>query len=81
MWQPIETAPKDGSWILVFGDRYDRESLPPIGAARWEVRTFQSWQQVSDTRKELVTEDASDWDCESGIAPTHWQPLPEPPTA
>lgn len=68
-WQPIETAPKDGTRILVW-----------LGAP-WSnaqaVRWFESWQNWQ-------TEDFPDeYDEYCGIGselPTHWMPLPHPPT-
>ena len=74
MWQPIETAPKDGSWVLVFDPSNIDES--------YEVRP------VSAQWTEDMNGGKTDWhwqfawfdggyfgDCE----PTHWMPLPEPP--
>jgi hypothetical protein len=38
-WKPIETAPKDGAWILLAGGsiRYEWDGLdePPAVAAQW----------------------------------------------
>lgn len=66
-WQPIETAPKDGVPVLIFG-------LPSsIGGTRvamarwdkkhglWKFQTHSAWGS-----------------CVKGF-PTHWMPLPKPP--
>lgn len=62
-WQPIETAPKDGT--------------PIIGAIRGSV-AYVCWFQEdawvfweSDGRPNLPVRMA--------FSPTHWMPLPEPP--
>ncbi len=65
-WQPIETAPRDGTHVIVAYDeivgeaRFDDEGGPHAG---W-YWTDQHWT-----------------DAVGGEAfyPTHWQPLPEPP--
>lgn len=68
-WQPIETAPKDGTRVLVA--RY----MPPygwiLGHANWRVvREVSGW--VSHGLGAFG---------ELGLAdPTHWRPLPAPPT-
>ena len=59
-WQPIETAPTDGTWILLF---YNIACVPQM--TFWS-RMHQDWAH----RKEM-----------GNNAPTHWQPLPEPPAA
>lgn len=64
-WQPSETAPKDGTWILgywpecAFQDR--------VTAMQWYSAAFSSpyWLDAADSL---------DW-----TKPTHWQPLPAPP--
>lgn len=62
-WQPIETAPKDGTTIIVL----DGSCVEP---AMWdceeEVDGGQCWR-ASDPAWER-------------IQPTHWTPLPPPPT-
>jgi len=74
MWQPIETAPKDGTEILLY-DKYK-----DINKASWidnwcgsDARYQMQWciygSMDSDDRYRTV-------DC-----PTHWMPLPEEPDA
>ncbi len=58
-WQPINTAPKDGTYVLVYG----RHEGVRIG--KWET-LFDDWEAPY----------------EGGLLePTHWMPLPDPPTA
>jgi hypothetical protein len=71
-WQPIETAPKDGSWIILwakdhlehFGD-YPDKSLE-YWVARWSNNAWR-WYNQDD---EVVCND---------YEMTHWMPLPDPP--
>lgn len=68
-WQPIETAPRDGTSVLLFLDQsYSSvtrhliyigwaEGIDEFGSIRWEAEA----------------------DVECGLNPTHWMPLPEPP--
>jgi len=79
-WQPIETAPKDGTEIL--GWRRDCGIL----LVRWDApENF-----VTDTECEKIGESAEiyDWFCAGFVAaerldgseaPTLWQPLPDEP--
>lgn len=64
MWQPIETAPKDGSEILLFNSLGNRH----IG--RWGHR------YLGDPIHEGWTWDGK----QIGGDVTHWMPLPAPPT-
>jgi hypothetical protein len=56
-WQPIETAPKDGTVVLIWS--------PSRGACA-------AWKK------------GRGWHTEPGVyhvsRPTHWMPLPDPPT-
>lgn len=67
-WQPIETAPKDGTEVLLGGCKYG----PPVRMGSWGGgrynRTTRSYE--------------GDWrgGGDYGFAPTHWMPLPAPPT-
>lgn len=73
-WQPIETAPKDGDNVLLFG-RIDPRH--PFEGIRWQKMTVFSgyWDRIDGA-----------W-CPSGatwagpfMEVTHWKPLPSPPT-
>ena len=63
-WQPIETAPKDGTEILAF--------------ATFERRDFIAVAQWADADPEFPNTVAG-WFWDYAIRPTHWMPLPEPP--
>ena len=78
-WQPIETAPKDGTPILCFN--------PLVGAynsaytTRWtgtaeeyDRRTYEGFP-CGFWPKGLDGFPFGQWDCH----PSHWMPLPPPP--
>ena len=67
-WQPIETAPKDGTACLV---TYDGIVVP----ARWRL------SRISKNLFGWHLDNWSDLDIEFAMNPTHWMPLPEPPTS
>jgi hypothetical protein len=77
-WQPIETAPKDGTEILLypqyvigwweFGDNEWMVMAIPLkedGTIEHDWKEFRRWYCVYAYR--------------GGGQPTHWMPLPEPP--
>lgn len=80
MWQPIETAPKDGTEVLVF---VDCATVPIIRLASWD--DGEEWEEYGATSRE----DATGWwsyensvsaeKLEGAVEPTHWMPAPEPP--
>lgn len=72
-WQPIETAPKDGTQILVWeaGD---------VSVVAWErIKNCNGWQCFGDGRRavEYMSDFGTDY-LEAGW-PTHWMPLPPAP--
>jgi hypothetical protein len=67
-WQPIETAPKDGTRILAYGV-LGLESHKSIGTVKWND-TCSLWQCDPSEASEYHPE-ACDL--------THWMPLPEAP--
>jgi len=81
-WQPIDTAPKDGTWVILCGGTADDESAATAAdlkrpvVAQWSTwRNGQTWQG----RWQFC------W-FEGGYDgkysdPTHWQPLPAPPNS
>ena len=62
-WQPIETAPKDGTRIIVTRRKYPAEFFAPIRIVRWANRN--GWRY---TRYKTLP-----------FKPDFWQPLPQPP--
>jgi hypothetical protein len=58
-WQPIETAPKDGTWILGYVSPHHVEAM--------------SWGRSRSDLFAWCTVVGTCW-------PTHWMPLPDPPT-
>ena len=62
-WQPIETAPKDGTRILLYG--YECET-------QWNVCYWVTEEEQGYTGW-------YGWDWPAYEVPSHWMPLPEPP--
>lgn len=85
VWQPIETAPKDGTHILVGAPFRKAEKAregymqpPDEPAFTAEACWGRSW---TDTTNRWIAP-YSDQDEQGGCAeysPTHWMPLPPPP--
>jgi hypothetical protein len=73
-WQPIETAPKDGTKILVFTIHGDVE------VSEYCVKKHVVYDPVGDglfkAREEIWGEF---WN--GSCRPTHWMALPDPPAA
>lgn len=66
-WQPIETAPKDGSVIVAIG------AVPARGGYSiifWDTFHEEWAGYTAEDEKRLVK-----------FPPLHWMPLPEPPNA
>ena len=65
-WQPIETAPKNGTWILIslYYNNYPNEKQTAI--TFW-MDDITGWVWFGNNYKEKITL-------------THWMPLPNPPT-
>jgi hypothetical protein len=75
-WQPIETAPKDGTEVILGWDM----------ASVWIVRN--GWFHDGNDWRGFDLDDVGWWSYRHSVTqeklegydtPTHWMPLPEPP--
>lgn len=75
-WQPIDTAPKDGTPVLLFGTRDKGRSGEPA----WLTAR---WCKVWDGEEDWHWLEGADREDDSRILfePTHWMPLPSAPAA
>lgn len=84
-WQPIATAPKDGTEILAY--REDAGCFLARWTCCYSFMTDTECEQSDMDDEELASED---WFCadfiagdrlEGDLVPTHWMPLPAAPIA
>ena len=82
-WQPIATAPRDGSAFLAYGqhttDNVRRNRVHwRVGDHWWGIILFDVYREVGMGGSQFVfsKDGAKTWS-----SPTHWQPLPAPPEA
>jgi hypothetical protein len=62
-WQDIETAPKDGNWVLGYETGINSK-FTPHEVMRWHRRMgYGGWFNSADR----------------SVVATHWRPLPDPP--
>lgn len=78
-WQPIETAPKSGTEILLSNGKAVQQG--------WWMHDEGGIVEIRDTNGRYIGQDERDgyigwWDYGGGMQPepTHWMPLPPPPT-
>lgn len=67
-WQPIETAPKDGTWVLLYDPSCDISRGGRIGVGSYED-DFGDGSWIFDDTGSIPWEPF----------PTHWMPLPPKP--
>lgn len=70
LWQPIETAPKDGSFVLAW---------KPSWTIQWGRARFVRWTWNARTKTEFWNDaDELDWYELEMDPPTHWLPITLP---
>jgi hypothetical protein len=67
-WQPIATAPRDGTWVLAH--RAGDWTLPEL--VQWHQGVNHSYWQTMEYGWPTKSSQAT-------CGPTHWMPLPAPP--
>jgi hypothetical protein len=84
-WRPIETAPKDGTKILVFVPIVGDARFGHIYAVIWDDE-FEVVNAMAKSHAKMYRGAWTDFAVESfgyekyaEYKPTHWLPLPEPP--
>lgn len=77
-WQPIETAPKDGTHILIA--RLDDDvGMGAIEITEWCVSRSYRYEPVEGTDLFMRIEEARAFWNGNGHRATHWMHLPPPP--
>jgi hypothetical protein len=74
-WQPISTAPRDGTHVLIANDTpgsvHPREGYyVPVEQRYDNEPKHEGWWRLAGSCEERV----------HGRTPSHWMPLPPPPT-
>lgn len=84
-WQPIETAPKDGTpLLLALSRKPDRNYMVYDICPRHAIGLWQHgrWQSIEVEDCGSMGGEETGWmpDCVClDLDPTHWMPLPKPP--
>mgnify|MGYP003442310506 CR=1 FL=1 len=71
-WQPIETAPKDGTEVILFTSHNGCEIVESFDAVQ-----IGYWDEGNSTA--CIFFRLPSWRCKKIGEPTHWMPLPTPP--
>jgi hypothetical protein len=74
-WQPIETAPKDGTRVIVYST-----TDTPHYADQDYVATVLQGEHVEEVQVARWCEEFEEWELQFIGAPLFWRPLPPPPT-
>jgi len=67
-WEPIESAPKDGSYVLVYPGHGSRFSIARFNYDRFSCKPRPYWDRLGALTSESRRR-----------PPTHWMPLPRAP--
>jgi len=76
-WQPIETAPRDATRILIYCPAASppaREVFEAWWRSPWDGAPLKQCWWCYDGNKTMLSADVH------GVGATHWMPLPDPPS-
>lgn len=77
-WQPIETAPKDGTYILAWGSFSEQVAPNLIWVTKWVESSGPKMEDAGNGLYRKVH--VSGWGTyPCNLYATHWMPLPTPP--
>lgn len=84
-WQPIQSAPRDGRQILLWADAWEMTWGIQIGSFKeaeqcWAVCEGTVDDNDEDFDPEADIDEDEDFDEDANLGPTHWMPLPAPPS-
>lgn len=77
-WQPIETAPRDGTAFLTFSEDAHREPKKSAIGYSGTAMLVMAWAHFD--KEPTPIDESGDWHAINDWVPTHWMPLPEPPS-
>jgi hypothetical protein len=80
-WMPIETAPKDGTAVLVMRDIWPGTKSGRAEECNGHNTYIAAWWSGEGPNGAWVCYMDAVCDPICPIEPTHWQPLPQPPIA
>lgn len=69
-WRPIETAPTDGTLVIIWGEDFEHPLLAAHSDGEHHLHGRFYW----------VTGNPAHWCDLYAMEPSHWMPLPDPPT-
>lgn len=76
-WQPIESAPRDGSWfVTVNANARD----PEYEVGRYQPYEWNRFVEVGEGLFRQQAETVSEFTQNNWHRATHWMPLPTPPS-
>jgi hypothetical protein len=74
-WQPIETAPKDGTLICAYGIAHGDYGYTEAESTEFKIRWRKNMAGCGMWEIDDITPRYF-----NGFTPKHWMPLPDPPT-
>lgn len=81
-WQPIHSAPRDGTPVLLWADAWDMTWGIQIGQSNgsgWETSEGSVADNDEGFDPDAEIDSDEEFDEDANLGPTHWMPLPTPP--